>query len=707
MDISTVQKRKFLNNIYKLYLSNGSKPSDQEVRKAFNAFFSRYDFGSPVDVDYQALASQGLVDNELINELIANSLLNVEVLYDCLYDNNAEIFKVINVLNNKVENLRLKRSKLEDRVDQLLFENSNSSGFFYSFSDKFLDISSVDLNFTNAHVDVVNNNVQIPVITSEYSNAIAVDRIVSQGITYTLRVNGENVSVDQPISDYDTMFDGLNDTYWQKEVRTQSQSVASLSLSIPITSQVQISKVSAQLMMSSPTSIYLRCIPSSSDFEEQLFSKASSSDYNRFSFNPIATYYDRIVITFVKTVADEISASEYNPYIYRFGIRELILGANYHDSKANIVSSPISLPSNDNKSFEISTVAIDVEDSVPQGTKISYYVAADVNSPNSISDFNWIPIEPLNYYVNENQTYVNLVSSSQTSKTIGSSGSDLLKIPLSEDSQVDSALNPIVVPYSSAIAYRIAYLDTNQEIIKPYILSGLNSFKHYGEIHNDFLGTTVLYKSPDYWTEKINSAYSSVLVSEIQDQVVSTTTPIQNPCSGVFKTKILCEKAVNAVHTFVKQEYSFNVSVYLNGSMISDIPSGNSSASIEWQFKAGVNTIEVYYDKESTSVVSFNLMSGSSLSEYGTIFLDYFNYLDPIEFRRRCNDSVSVFTIDEVYGQKQILASKNIETRSLIRYMTNASDAVTAIRYRATLSRFDNPLQTPSLDSIKIKFKHS
>lgn len=707
MDISTIQKRKFLNNIYKLYLANGNKPSDEDVRRAFNAYFSRFDFGAPIDIDYQMLNASGTFDNEIINELMANSILNLEVLYDCLFENNNEIFKVINVLNNKMDRLKVRRKKLEDRVDQILFENSNSDGFFYSFSDQFTDLSGVDLTYSNAHVNIADNKVEIPKITAQYSNAVAVDRIVSSGITYSTRINGENIDTDRPLTEYEEMFDGLNDTYWSKELRTQSQSVVSLSLNIPITSQVQISKLSANLMMSSPVSIYARCIPSDTNLEEELFSKKSSSDYSQFSFNPSAAFYDRIILTFVKTEPDVILQSEYNPYSYRFGIRELIIGANYYDTRGLLVSQPISIPFDDNKSFEISSVAIDVEDSVPTGTKISYYVAADVPGATSVSDFNWNQIEPLNYFARENQKYVNLSSSKYVTKTIGSSGSDFLRIPLSQDDAIDSAINPVKIPYSNVIAYRIAYLDRDEEVMSPYILSGVNSFRHYGEIHTDYINSKILYKSPSYWSEKINMPYTSVLRSEIQDQLISTSTPLQNPSSGLFTTKIMCEKAQNVIHTLVKENYSYNLSVYLNGALIADLPSGTSSASIEWQFNAGINTIDIYYDKESSSIVSFNLMSGVSLNEYGSVFLDYYTYLDPIEFRRRCDSNISVFTIDDLFGQKQILASRDMETRSVIRYLSSSTDAITAVRYRAILSRLDNPLQTPVIDSIKVKFKHA
>ena len=77
-----------------------------------------------------------------------------------------------------------------------------------------------------------------------------------------------------------------------------------------------------------------------------------------------------------------------------------------------------------------------------------------------------------------------------------------------------------------------------------------------------------------------------------------------------------------------------------------------------------------------------------------------------------------MFTIDDFYGSKQILASNsfyNNETssdsenvnKSVIRYYSDPESVVDAIRYRVDFSRYSNPLQTPILDAIRIKFKHN
>ena len=141
--------------------------------------------------------------------------------------------------------------------------------------------------------------------------------------------------------------------------------------------------------------------------------------------------------------------------------------------------------------------------------------------------------------------------------------------------------------------------------------------------------------------------------------------------------------------------------------MIADIPAGFSSAEVDWNFVEGVNNINILYDKNVSGYFSFSLMAGVSLEEYGTVFLDYYNYVDPIEFRKRSSDSVKIFTVDSLFGRREILSSTSIGQRSLIRYYSSMSDVISAVRYRVDLIRYSNPLKTPSVNSVKVKFRHS
>ena len=121
MNISSIQKRKFLGNIYKILYSQGKKPSELEIKKVFGEYFSIYKFGNPIPLDYTKLDIVAKTDVNLINELMANTLFNVEVLYDCVNENNQEIFSIVTALNNRLDNLKSKRKILENKIKYFRF----------------------------------------------------------------------------------------------------------------------------------------------------------------------------------------------------------------------------------------------------------------------------------------------------------------------------------------------------------------------------------------------------------------------------------------------------------------------------------------------------------------------------------------------------------------------------------------------------------
>lgn len=711
MNINTIQKRKFLNNIYKLFYSTGKKPSDSEIIQAFNQYFSYNNFDEPVKLDINKLLVTNTVDGNIINELMINTLLNIEVLYDCIMENNEQVFSVVTALNSKIDNLRAKRKELESKIDQLIFANSNSDGFFYSYLENFASTEKIDLTKTTAFVDTINNNVTIPKITSEISNQITVNNVNSSNIKSSISYNGRLVNGNVPVNNFDLVFDGLNDTYWSYEYQAVAPGIVSMTFDIPINTSFTISKIEGSLISETPCSIFIKANPANANDSEVIKEKNSKEDFNRFSFILPNTAYSTISITLYKSEPDRVIQHPTNPYSYSFGIRELSIGSSYYDDQASLISLPISVPTTDNSLLGISAVSLEARQQVVSGTKLSYYVAQDIENATNIYDFNWIPIEPSNINNESSPKIVNLIDSVYKYEYIDQVSENLNYdyeiIPLRSDTTALNQLNPIVLPYSERTVHRIAYLNEDKKYLQPYILSGLNNFQSYwiSNLANRYSLSTV--SSLQGWADIISVKDNIELRKDIITNYDSSfTTSSPGACAELLETKLLVEDEFSVSHTISKIG-SFTLTVYLNGSVIADLPAGQSSSNIEWSFVRGINTISIMYDNQTSTNVTFDLMVGARLSNYGTVFLDYFSYLDPIEFRRSVEDNVNVFTIDNVYGSKQILASKYISKRSILKYYSDTTQLISAVRYRVDFNRFTNPLQTPVLDGIRIKFKHN
>lgn len=721
MNISSIQKRKFLNNIYKLYYSSGTAPSEDEIRRAFNQFFSVNKFGEPIKLDLDPIQGRSTTDVSALNELMAYSLLNMEVLYDCVMENNQQIFSVVSALNSKLDSLRAKRKELESKIDQLMFSISNTDGFFYSYLENFSTISQIDMNLTNAFIDTVNNNVTIPKITSEFSNSFSVNSLIASTVTNTVTFNGRIISENSVADNFGFVFDGLNDTYWNYEYSASAPGVASITLDIPISSGYSLSKIEGSILSEKPCAVAMKAIPADPSVMPMIKTKDSIDDYNRFSFSIPAIAYNKIQLTIYKSEPDSITRNGNNPYLYSFGLRELVIGANYYDQTAVLVSSPISIPTSDNNLLGISAVSIDVSQQILPGTQSRFYIAPDNESGKNLNDFDWIPIEPRDVKDNSEPKLVEIKKSPYQISYIDNDGSDISRdfrlIPLnngesaalSESSNTNAnELNPINLRYTNKQAYRVTQVGNATKFLQPYMLANLNCYRHYNVLNNYSKIDLQLYKSLQQWSEIISRTSDATIGRDTFNNIDSfINVYINSPSVGFLETKILCSEAKSGSHIVAKSREDFNLSVYLNGSLIADIPSGQLDAKVDWNFVKGINNIAIAYDKSFSGVFSIDLMKNNFLSSYGTIFLDYFTYLDPIEFSMKVDPSLSVFTIDEIFGAKEIIASKEISNRSMLKYFVNSSDQITSIRYRVDLNRFANPLQTPVIDAVRVKFKHN
>jgi len=702
IDIPSIQKRKFLNNVYKALYAKGVQPNDQDVRRLFSAYFAQNSLGSPVRINFSELDQEDVIDVDVVNQLMANTLLNLEVLYDLVWENNNQILSVITALNNKLDNLRAKRKDLESIVDQLIFSNENSDGYFYSFLDTFSTTDYVDLDLSTAYVDTVNGLTSVPVITSDLSNAIAADQVTSSNVSMSKIINGEVISSSSDVSDFDVVFDGLTDTFWSTTVESQSPAVASVVLDIPISSSFSISKINLRLISVSPCSVAITLTPSNASEQSVEIIKNSKGDYDRFSFIVPNQKYNRAVLTLYKYEHDEIVNGSSLPYKYRFGISEILIGSDYHDKKGVLVSKSISLPVIDNSNLEISTVSLDVDQNVPDDSLTRYYVAPDIDGAQSVSDFNWYSLDPGSINTGSFSKEISFLSSNLKTVYFNSNASPFIDVVVDNDSTNLNLRNPIPVPYATEkSAYRFKNVPSGLNVVNPFILSGINGLRSYFEYSSS---PSDLYKSVSYWLNQISDGIVTPDLVKNQAVVIDAIRPSG---SGFMSCKILCDQDVKTVQTISKSSLDFNLSIYLNGNLISDIPKGNLSSSIEWNFVKGVNNIQIGYDNFTNFTQTVSIMSGVSLSEYGTIYLDYFTYLDPIEFRRRSFDSLNAFTIQNVYGESQILSTKQIQSNSLIKYYEDVSDVITAVRYRVDLFRGSNPLVTPTVNAVRVKFKHT
>jgi hypothetical protein len=716
--ISSIQKRKFLNNLYQLLYSSGvsdldsaiRQPREEEIKKEYDDYFSVNRLGLPLSVDVNNFRNRETTDPELMNFMLSRMLLNVEVLYDSVYENNQDLMKVVTVLNKRLEDVKSKRIELEKRVDDLLFSNSNTDGFFYSFSDSFSNLNNVDISLTSCYVDTEFGKVTLPKLKSSALDFSAPGRINLSNVKHSVIFNGSSVVTDAPLDNSSSIFDGLTNTYCNVSHKSNQLGACALILTIPLSTSFVVSKIQGKLATSSAVTTIVELIDPNDTQNVQYRRQQSNSAYDRFSFDFTPQSTGTVRITFIKYDADlRDTSNPLNQYLYNFNIKDIIVSGEYYDAQGTFVSSPISIPLGDENKI-IDAVSVDASNGNPEIGSAKFYVARNVEGASNISDFDWIPVSSS---TDNNSSFENIVSfnsSTKSFKSIDNTGSSesILLYPLSSDSNL-SLKNPSTSIYNGISVNRIGKI--NQEInpYNSYILESINSFKF---IYISYIEG--LNRDKANWSSIINDKSSVYNISEPGNIQITNTPSIPivlnlNNISGFLNSNLLVEKNTTISSTVSRNDgaIDWNMSVYLNGVSIVDFEPGIVSKEVVWNFIEGVNQIEVAFDAEGSSVGSISLMTGESIAKYGIPYLRYYGYVDPFDFRvnRTVNDYV--FTIDSYLGNKEILCRNPIANNSRIYYRNNSEDLVSSIRFRADLSRFSNPFGTPTLSEYRIKFKNS
>lgn len=720
MTISSIQKQKFLNTLYKNLYAGGNKPDEQEILEFFSKYFSKYEPGQPLEINSQLFRQLAFGQTEIFNQQMLHALFNTEVLYDSIFENADELMTVATALNKRLNNLKIKRITLENKVDDLIFSNQNSDGFFAAYSDTFASADGSDLNYTSAFVDTLNGKVCLPTLSSSVFDLLSTKAISSSAPTYSLSFNKTQIEVNKQFSDesfFGSVFDGLDNTEWQNIFYFDTVGLVSFSINLPITQNVILSKIEGRVNTISPTDIYVKVNYADSTKVAEILNKKSTKDYDRFSFNFEPGNVGSIDIFFVKIEPDFIDENRVNRYGYRYGIRDIAISGQYHDKAASFVSSPISLNSNNNSNLVIDAVSLEVDEQSQDGS-IAYFVAENNESAQSISDFSWIPISPEQNIKNSFSKTVNFFGSTLKSKKILTtetpSASEIKKIKLvsKETSKNLNEQNPTVNLYSGQTIYRIAQIDQLDNPVSSYLLDGINLvsgiyINYQNDIYNE-IDSLSTWNSILSGKSSVRKIYS-IPEYEISNNSIFFSGPNINSISVLLQAKIFCANDITVRHVFTKNDNvskDWNVSINLNGRP-TIISAGESSKLVEWNFKTGINNIKVAIDIKGSANGSISLMDSKSILNYGLVYSQYYGYVDPIEFKLNRSLYDKVFTIENFFGNKEILCRDNVGTNARIFYYTNNPEPVKSIRLRADLARGRNPLASPALNYFKLKFKNS
>lgn len=518
------------------------------------------------------------------------------------------------------------------------------------------------------------------------------------------------------------MFDGLSDTYWTKTYTTTSPGVVTLKLDVRSLSASSISKIYGRLVSEKPSKIILQIADSTTNTgEPKVFTAQSEEDHDNFVFNFESTSLSSISIFIIKNEPDRmVTSSGSTAYEYDFSIRELSISGPYYDTSATYVSYPITINSTDSNKYTIDRVSLDAQVQSGLQSSIDFFIAQDNPDAVTVDDFDWRPISPENFankinpnfidFNGSNLDYVNIVNSS-------SLGSSSRNIQYFDESPVTN-----IPGFENISLYKIAKLNSEKDYIEPIILEGTNRYSWYRIPY-----IQGLYRDNQRWKNQILSgADTSVQVIESNNLVSSSssfwTAPDLSSGGSVYiSLDILCPQDVTFEKTFSKDDqnaFLWDVSIYLNGSLISTIPSETNTANVLWNLIKGKNNITILIDAApKTAGATYGGLTGSitllqqaRINQYGYIYQNYLSSINKYMLRDSNAVLNNVFSITEIDTEKYIVSNKKILPDSRMYFYNNNSSfsTVNSIRVKAEMRRpLRDSKSTPMLTSYRLKFKRS
>lgn len=731
MKISDIQKRRFLDLIYKLYYSLGSAPSDNEVSALYGRYFSRYPAGESAPVPYADLSTNSVIDTEKLNKVMAFLLLNLDNVYEAYYDHVQDLYDTVSAYSKRIESIRSKRAEIEKRIDDQLFALQNTDGFYFSQTNAFNTLDLVDLNYTTAEIDTSVRKATIPKISSDIFDYVGNILNKTNNANVSIIFNGSQEKSESV--DFSNAFNGLSNSDWMYKFESSTVGLCTLKLVIPISSSIEtVSLIEGKIKSVKPVDTGIIIVNPRDKTSSQSYVKSGSADFDRFSFHITPQVTSSIEIYFTKSEPDySIVSGTNSSYIYEFRIDELIISSPYYDANATIISAPISVPSNSDETLVIDAISISADDQVPSGSDIRYYIAQDNPNASNAYDFTWTSISPTNVRDPKNPVIVNFNGSSFVGATIATTqGTNILsteslmyRIPRSTTYN-----NPIPNYFYTSDAsqldfnvYRLAKFSQGIRPYNCYILENVDN----NQLTVNITPEQSLDKS--VWQEILTGQRSDIFFTTFSRTVGTTEqffTAENIPFGSIhLSTNIFCQNSLTVTELFLKslQAQYWDIKIYLNGidlTSTSQLAPGILSSNITWDLKKGKNDLVIIINKSKNDTnnvaTAFNgtvalFKDRSILSLEGVnLFKNYLSEVKIEDLRSYYSNQDNVFSIINYENNYEIVyrRTEEIKEGSKIYYYYNRPNTVSAIRIRADLFRGNSFDSAPSINSYTVKFKH-
>lgn len=696
MSIRDKRYAKALNKILREELQKGNLPTSREFISKLNEYTSKNNLHGPA-LNFKNIREHSLARDTDYNKTMDDTYGDLETLYESIIEQHDTSIKHFNKFEVEKNKLDYELNALETKLKELILLYGQE-GYLNSVYDIFVDFSHINTEKTDANVDISKHEVRISDIKNR-SKKISPEAVTSFELLPTIKA----VTKLQSVSG--TTADALNDkatSSWQVLALTDEKLDVSGYYTVSFKEKQSMNRISLNLQTVKP--VYIRIEITSDNinwtplpyYEEGLY---VNSQYT-FDFPTIEITQLRIMMAKPEADSETVlnQGSGAMKYSYLFGIQNLSFFTFQYSLEASLYSNVHDVEPDAKKNFTIDKVSLHVDEELPSGTDIKYYIAIPTDT--DMTNLEWKSISPVNRDTPQFDQMIDFKNIATSVPTVFS-------------------INPKI----SIGEYEMESLYANG--IKFYKVGEIENRKIISGTERLFMGRNTwgvksfAYQQPDHATHipTINDW------SKPQGVVTDSFTKIEDGKPGLLLNKKTSTAATNYMFTLgvfstkakelvVATPTSFDpITIYLNGQVLyQGIP--DASTKVSYLFENGWNEIIVL----SYNSKSINTVNGATLDinfdprKYGSNVYAKAKPLTLVSLfdlrYNTLNNDYGKYAIQQVNNKSQVILNNAMPGLEYDFYYNYIDGTVKdQILLKAVLQRDESVTETsPKLKSYRLRF---
>lgn len=391
MSIRQARTAQMLEDLAKAALLEGRMPTSAELTKRMGDWTAANQPGEPrMQLRLQGYRTK--FRRDLFNQTVDEFLEDLDLLFDENVAVATRLLMGINADDVRCKSLRYQLSLLDDKLEDLLLAEPATTGYFFGVYDSFVDFSKVDQADTTAEVDIETGTVRLPQAggVDKVNLGFMMNRVLAPMKFYPPEpiINSRAI----PGARFGSLFDDLIGTAWGAQVVSSQNVPITLEFTFPLSSAdpdtktlnfepatvasgaVSISRVDVDPL--GPTAMGL-VILYSMDQQNWLKLPDHPSQLNidgkkiSLRFEAVLAKYLRFQLT--KASDETIPDPKQPAYNYTYGLRGISVYTMGYASLGELKSKELAPDGID--APVVNKVALTVDEKVPDGTDIDYYVS--------------------------------------------------------------------------------------------------------------------------------------------------------------------------------------------------------------------------------------------------------------------------------------------------------------------------------------------